>query len=139
MKLSNNQLEEAAYIFEKQNGNSNSEYERRIIFESDLLQFSTIELEIKIVDGLKNQIYVEENERVSAYWALSKIGNSKLISNFKEWLKSEVENNNSNAIFQLLIALDRLDEKAFHENRMSRYFDETELNLRDAIQYLKKG
>jgi len=136
IKLTNQQFEEIAYIFEQANRGSHSDYERKIIKESKLAKFKPFELEQIIVDGLNSNIYKKESERVSGYWALSKSINSDLISQFRKWLKIELDNKNSIPIFQILVALDRFHEPAFHKNRNSRGADETELNIRDAKEYL---
>ncbi|PIA77421.1 hypothetical protein BFR04_08210 [Gaetbulibacter sp. 4G1] len=138
MKLTNEQFTEVAFIFEKENGNSHSNFEKEIIAKSKLTEYRTTELEKIIVDGLNSGIYKTEEERVSGYWSLSKIGNRNLITDFKKWLVTELENENGIAIFQILIALNRLDEPAFNKNRTGQGVDETELNIRDAKQYLKK-
>ena len=138
MKLTNEQFTEVAFIFEKENGNSHSNFEKGIIAESKLTEFKTSELEQIIVDGLNSGIYKTEEERVSGYWSLSKIGNRNLITDFKKWLLTELENENGIAVFQILFALDRLDEPVFNKNRTGQGVDETELNVRDAKQYLKK-
>ena len=138
MKLTNEQFTEVAFIFEKENGNSHSNFEKGIIAESKLTEFKTSELEQIIVDGLNSGIYKTEEERVSGYWSLSKIGNRNLITDFKKWLLTELENENGIAVFQILIALDRLVEPVFNKNRTGQGVDETELNVRDAKQYLKK-
>ena len=136
MKLTNEQFTEAGFIFEKANGNSHSEYEKQIIAESELAKFKPTELEQIIVDGLNSGIYKNEDERVSGYWSLSKIGNRNLIAEYKKWLRTELENENGIAVFQILVGLDRLDEPAFHKKRTGRAVDETELNFRDAKNYL---
>ena len=138
MKLTKDQFLEAGFIFEKTNGNSHSDFEKKIIAESELTQYKHTELEQIIVDGLNSGIYKNEDERVSAYWALSKSNNRNLISDFKNWLRIEVENQNENMLFQLLVALDRFDETVFHKSRTGRGADETDLNLRDAKEYLNK-
>ncbi|WP_338378793.1 hypothetical protein [uncultured Flavobacterium sp.] len=138
MKLTNEQFTEVAFIFEKENGNSHSEFEKGIISESKLTEYKPTELEKIIVDGLNSGIYKNEDERVSGYWSLSKIGNRNLIAEYKKWLRTELENENGIAVFQILIGLDRLDEPVFNENRTGQGVDETELNIRDAKQYLKK-
>ena len=138
MKLTNEQFTEVAFIFEKENGNSHSNFEKGIIAESKLTEFKASELEQIIVDGLNSGIYKTEEERVSGYWSLSKIGNRNLVAEYKKWLRTELENENGIAVFQLLIGLDRLDEPAFNKNRPGRGADEMELNFRDAKQYLKK-
>ncbi|MFD1014654.1 hypothetical protein [Winogradskyella rapida] len=138
MTLTHEQFTEAGFIFEKANGNSHSDFEKKIIAESKLTKFDPTELEQIIVDGLNSGFYKNEDERVSGYWSLSKIGNRNLIVDFKKWLRTEVENENGIAVFQILTGLDRLGEPAFNENRNGRGADETELNIRDAKQYLKK-
>ncbi len=138
MKLTNHQFTESAFIFEKANGYPHSEFEKKIIAESELTKFKPTELEQIIVSGLNSGIYKNEDERVSGYWALSKIGNRNLISDLKKWLRTELENENTIAIFQLLITLDRLEEPVFNEKRTGQGVDETELNIRDAKQYLNK-
>ncbi len=138
MKLTNEQFTEAAFIFEKANGNLHSEYERKIIAESELIKFQPIELERIIVNGLNSGIYKNEGERVSGYWSLSKIGNRNLISEYRKWLRTELENENGIAVFQILIGLDRLDEPVFNENRTGQDVNETELNLLDAKEYLNR-
>ena len=138
MKLTNEQFTEVAFIFEKENGNSHSEFEKGIIAESKLTKYKPTELEKIIVDGLNSGIYKNEDERVSGYWSLSKIGNRNLIAEYKKWLRTELQNENGIAVFQILIGLDRLDEPAFNENRTGRGADETELNFIDAKNYLTK-
>ena len=49
MELSNDQLEEAAYIFEKANGHEHSEYEQKLIDNSDLKYINSEDLERMIV------------------------------------------------------------------------------------------
>ena len=139
MKLTNDQFEEAAYIFEKANGYSHSDYEKKIIAESKLKDLHVTELEKIIIDGLNSDIYKTENERISAYWSLYKIGNQNLIPDFKHWLEAELKSDSKTTLFQILVALDSLGESAFHENRTGRAADEIELNIRDAKEYLNKN
>ncbi|MCM4158157.1 hypothetical protein [Gramella sp. AN32] len=137
MKLTNHQFEEAAYIFERANGYSHSDYEKNIIKESKLKNLSIRELEKIIVDGINFNIYKSEKERITAYWSLSKIGNYDLIPKFKKWLKWELKNNCENTIFQILVALDNLGEPAFDETRKGRTENEIDLNIRDAKKILQ--
>jgi hypothetical protein len=138
MKLTKDQFLEAGFIFEKANGNSHSDYEKGIIAESELTNYKPKELEQILVNGLNSEIYKNDEDRISAYWALSKNNNRDLILEFQKWLRTELNIENGIAIFQILVALDRFDEPAFHKNRNSRGNDETELNIRDANQYLNK-
>ena len=136
MKLTDEQFTEAGFIFEKINGNIHSESENQIIAESELTKFEPTELEQIIVDGLNSGIYKNEVKRVSGYWSLSKIGNRNLITEYKKWLRTELENENGIAVFQILVGLDRLNEPVFDENRTGRGADQTQLNLRDGKEYL---
>ena len=138
MKLTKEQFLEAGFIFEKANGSSHSDFEKKIIAESELTQYNPTELEQIIVDGLNSGIYKNKDERISGYWSLSKSNNRNLILEFQKWLRTELKIENGIAIFQLLVALDRFDEPAFRKNRNSRGNDETELNIRDAKEYLNK-
>ena len=99
MKLTNDQFEASAYIFEKANGNKKSEYEEKIIAESGLNNLTPIELETQIINGIDNGLYSDSNERISAYWSLSKIHKAELIPNFKKWLKIELENENADTVY----------------------------------------
>jgi hypothetical protein len=140
MKFDNEQFTEIAFIFEKENNYNHSEFEKNVIQNSELKDIVLVELEEIIVRGIENGIYVDKFERVNAYWTLSKRYNFKLIPKFKRWLKNELESEmeNSIPIYQILIALDYLNEPVFAENRFSRDSAEIELNIRDAKNYLKK-
>lgn len=138
MKLTFEQFTEAGFIFEKENGNSHSDYENQIISESELIKFTTKEMEEIIVEGINTGTYENEDERVNGYWSLSKIGNPNLIEKYKKWLLIELENANSIAVFQLLICLDKLEQPAFHKKRNSRGVFEKVLNFRDAQEYLNR-
>ena len=138
MKLTEAQFEEAAFIFERENGVNHSDYEKKVIAESKLTELKATELEKTIVEGLNIGFYKKDSERISAYWSLYKIGNPKLKPHFWKWLEFELKNKRTNTIFQLLVALDGIGEKAFHPKRTSRSVDEVELNIQDARKYLEK-
>lgn len=137
MKLTNDQFEASAYIFEKTNGNKKTEYEEKIITESGLTELKPNELKNQIVNGLNSGIYSDLKERISAYWTLSKVHDTNLIPEFRNWLKTEFEKHEPLAVYQLMIALGNLEEPVFNKNRTGSAFNETELNLRDAENYLK--
>lgn len=139
MKFTDEQFTEIAFIFEKYNGANHGDYEKQIIAKSQLTKFQISELKSLIIDGLNSNIYLETSRRVSAYWALSKTNDKNLVPEFKKWLQEELINENTSSVFQILIALDRLDEPAFHKDRNSRYYDDVELNIRDAKNYLENN
>ena len=138
MKLTYDQFDAAVYIFEKNNGNFKTAYEEKIIFESGLSELHPKELEKIIIEGLNSNFYKGTKIRTSAYWALSKRSNSELIPNFTKWMRMEFEKRNTGALFQLMIALDNLEEPIFHTDRNSYSIDEIELNIRDADKYLNQ-
>jgi hypothetical protein len=137
MKLTNDQFEASAYIFEKANGNKKTEYEEELIAESGLAELKPNDLKIQIINGLNSGLYSDSKERISAYWTLSKVHDTNLIPDFRKWLKTEFENQEPLAVYQLMIALGNLEEPIFNKNRTGSAFNETELNLRDAENYLK--
>ena len=140
MKFTNDQFEEVAYIFEKENGNNHANYEKRIIGKSDLTSFNPTDLERIIVDGLENEVYDDSTDRISAYWALSKRFNRNLTPSFKIWLQKEFDLHNQQAVYQLLIALGNMGEPVFNPDREGGTASwETELNMRDAKEYLIKN
>lgn len=138
MKLENENFEVIAFLFEYRNGNKLGEYEKSIIEDNPIFsKFSNEQLEVIITEALNSKTYSDEF-RISAYWALSKTNNKKLISHFRKWLQLEIESYKPIPVFQILIALDRLKEKAFHKKRDSRDYREEELNIQDAKEYLAK-
>ena len=139
MKLTNDQLEALAYIFERANGNKKSEYELEIISDSGLAKLNAELLEQSVVDGLNNGLYDATDDRISAYWALGKRFNRNLIPLFKKWLRKEFESNDAQAVYQLLISLGNMGEPVFNPDRDGGSASwETELNMRDANDYLNK-
>jgi hypothetical protein len=140
MKLTNDQFEALAYIFEKENGNTKSDYEMKIIAESGLTEFKVETLEKNVVEGLDNGIYDNTVDRLSAYWALGKKFNRNLIPSFKKWLRKEFDLNDAQAVYQLLISLGNMEEPVFNPDRDGGSLAlEAELNMRDARDYLNKN
>lgn len=139
MQLTVYQIEEAAFIFERENGHLGDEYSRGVLAESNLTTYKVSDLEKIIVNGLNKSLYKYFADKTSAYWALSKRCNRNLIPEFKRWLRSELEAENGAAVYQILIALNNIGEPVFHKDREggSAVF-ETDLNLRDAREYLTK-
>ncbi|WP_422106226.1 hypothetical protein [Winogradskyella sp.] len=136
MKFTNDEFTEIAFIFEDYNGASHGDFEKRIVKESKLTKYSIEELKSDIIKGLNSNLYLEDSERVNAYWALSKLNDKALIPVLRKWLKNELKSSNYIPVFQILVALDKLEEPAFGQDRSSRYYDDMELNMRDAKNYL---
>lgn len=138
MKLKIEQIGAVAYIFEQANGNTKTDYENEIIEESGLGNIEPNLLENKIVEGLNNGIYDNSKVRISAYWALGKRFSQELIPTFQKWLQKELNKNDAEAVYQILIALGNMEEPVFNEDRDGgSASSEKELNLRDAKHYLE--
>lgn len=137
MKLTIHQFEALAYIFEGEHGNAKTVYENEIIAESGLSKYEPKLLEKEVVDGLNSGLYANSTDRISAYWALGKRFNEELIPFFQKWLRIELELNDAQAVYQLLISLSNMEEPVFNPDRDGgSAASETELNLRDAAKYL---
>lgn len=139
MEIAKEQFDALAYIFEKNNGNELGQYENRIIAESGLKELPIPELVTAIIENLHTDCAEDDSYRTSAYWALSKRFDKKLIPFFQAWLRRELSVTGMPAVFQLLIALDNLAEPVFGEDRNGSYGGhEVALNVRDAETYLDK-
>tara|TARA_B100001146_G_C15782398_1_gene264788 strand:+ start:47 stop:475 length:429 start_codon:yes stop_codon:yes gene_type:complete len=140
MRFTNDQLEEIAYIFERENGYQHDEYEKRIISNSKISNEEAEILEENVIDGIERGLYDNSTDRISACWALGKRYNRGLIPKFKKWLKIEFEKNEDQAVYQLLISLGNMEEPVFNSDRNggSAYY-EVELNMRDAKNYLENN
>ena len=116
-----------------------TEYEEETISKSGLSEFEPVTLEKIIVDGLNNGIYKEKADRISGYGVLGKRFNIDLVPFFRKWLKLELDLNESHTVYQILVSLGNMEEQVFNIDRKGgSSFDETELNLRDAKDYLQK-
>lgn len=77
--------------------------------------------------------------RATAYWALGKWHSIEMLPFFRTSLCAELERD-VDAVYQILIALDNLNEPVFGNDRRGQVgSDEVELNLRDARAYLSRN
>ncbi len=79
---------------------------------------------------------LDSGYRSAAYWALSKRHDGSLLAHFRSWLGHELGQEEPNGLFQLMIALDNLNEPVFAGDRTGYAYHEIELNRRDAKRYL---
>ncbi|MCP4290781.1 MAG: hypothetical protein GY780_02980 [bacterium] len=139
MKINKDQFEALAYIFEKNNGNTLGPFENKVIDESGLKDTPVQILADAIVDNLSEDYSEDISFRSEAYWALSKRFDNTLIPFFRARLKNELSVPGVPAVFQLMIALDNINEPVFGKDRDGSYAaHDVELNIRDARVYLKK-
>ena len=133
------QLEACAYIFEIANGNTFEDFRIEVIATSQLPATNPDDLAEQIINGIESGSYITESSRGSAYWALSKRFDAELIPLFRKWLRNELKLENEGGLFQLMIALNNLDEPVFHKERSGFSSFEIELNYRDARYYLSNS
>lgn len=138
MEVSEDNLYVAALVFEQANGNRLDENDVRLIQNAGLGNCAPEFLEAALVEALTAE--PPASYRSMAYWALSKRFNNGLIPLFKKWMHRELGNQESGAVYQLLIALDNLEEPVFGSDRNgSVSAADTLLNVRDATIYLEKN
>ena len=74
--------------------------------------------------------------RASAYFALGKKFDADQIPFFRERLRIELDHDELGAAYQIMIALDNLDEEVLAAERAGGSIIEQDLNRRDAESYL---
>ena len=131
----------AAFLFEKASINPKSEALQGLSASfgwSPEVQAEPVDLVARgrLVETLKNLARLRPADPAAGavYWALGKVGDPGLRDFFVEGLREQL-NRNPGAVFQILIALDRLGERVFGD-RPSRSIDDVIENRRDAERYL---
>ena len=138
MEIERGHFEAIGYIFEKANGRGHDGFEDGQIAQSPFRHATPDGLAERIVDILDEGPDHDARYRTAAYWALSKREDHGLLPKFQRWLRREAAEKDPAAVFQLMIALDNLDEPIFAEDRDGSYSAlEEALNLRDAGRYLE--
>ena len=139
MEIKEEQFDAIAYIFEINNGNTLGAYENQIIEDSGLRDIPASELAEAILGNLNEKHSGNTAYRLSAYWALSKRFDKNLLAFFQKSLAAELQIEGIPAVFQLLIALDNLNEPVFGKYRNGSFSgDDVESNCQDAKNYLAK-
>lgn len=132
--LTDLQLEAAGYRFERSLGRALDEREARIVRSVELPAEDIAELAQVLVRFLESDPASVES-RIRAYWALSKLFDRALLPRFRSWLRRELRRS-SDALFQVMIALDNLGEPVFPPERTGVAAFEKARNMRDAARYL---
>ena len=135
MKFNEENLLYIALIFEKANGNVLNDNDASLAKNSGLDQYKPEELEELVASSIES---AEPEYRGRAYWVLGKRINKSLVPRFNKWLEIECANQNTDLIYQILIALDNLEILVFGTDRDGSYsIQESDLNFRDARSYLE--
>ncbi len=137
MELTEKDFKTVLFVFEAQNGFPVSSEKEELISDAGLNNPDMDALTDYLVNLLDMKMPEDVEQRISAYWALSKRADIALIPKFQNWLKQELSSGSSDTIFQIMIALDNFDEPVFSPDREGGYAAiDTDLNLRDARNYL---
>lgn len=135
MKIPGDAIGAVAYAFERANGNQLGEYEQSEIKFHNLDEYEPKVLADRLRAGI---VEGDADYRAQAYWALGKRFDRDLIPFFRERLAIEMRQD-PEILFQLMIALDNLDETVFSEIRNGSYsILDGDLNRQDVESYLKK-
>jgi hypothetical protein len=128
-------LAAAAYRFGQANGNRIQLAEFDEILRHKLTGSDPDELAQSIRRSLLSDA-ADDAYRQSAYWVLAKKIDEELIPFFNERLRSELDAENFDACYQIMIGLDNLDVEIFAPGREGGSVNERDLNQRDAKKYL---
>ena len=134
--FSESALPAAAFFFESLGGALLGDYELREIRTCRLEGMDPEELARSLMEWIAAQPLDFPDGRGTAYWALGKKRDKALIPYFRDQLRLELTRD-MNAAYQILIALDDVDEPSFDPARGGYSSNEEELNRRDAERYLE--
>ena len=136
MRISEDAILAAAFRFESHRGLPLGPKENATIQKHG---FQDLDPEL-LARELKHLITAEHKsdsrDRQQAYWALGKKRDPALLSFFRKQLRIELRRDMA-ATYQIMIALEDLDEPVFAPYHSGRALDDYELNRQDAERYLE--
>ncbi|MFT4539479.1 MAG: hypothetical protein ACI841_001853 [Planctomycetota bacterium] len=127
----------AADLFERERGAVMDDFQQRSLEQQGLVDANPVHL----VQNIRAMIMAGDltaEARYTAYFALGKTWDLKLVPFFQQCLKQEVAQGTT-AVYQLLICLSDFGQEVFGGDRDGSFsaMDE-ELNMRDALAYLDR-
>ena len=125
----------AAYLFERANGDTLDETRLAELKRHGIENIDPDVVARELKFAVDRDHKSDSTYRYQAYWALGKKHDATLIPYFRDWLSLEVRRDLL-ATYQILIALDNLNESVFSSARDGYSYDEYELNQIDALSYL---
>ncbi len=137
MRFPENAVAAVAFLFESENGRKLSEFELDEIRRHELEDSDPSKLAAILKKSVQNEKSSDTTYRQQIYWALGKKFDHKLIPFFRKRLSLEIQRD-MEAAYQIMIALDNLDEPVFSEKREEYVITEYEQNKLDAELYLKR-
>lgn len=137
MRFPGDAIPAAAFLFESHRGLELGPFEIATLQKHGL---ETMDPEI-LARELKHLIadaqQGDRGDRQQAYWALGKKRDPGLLPFFRAQLRHELKRDML-AVYQIMIALEDMDEPAFAPERNDRGIHDYEANRRDAERYLER-
>jgi hypothetical protein len=138
MSFTPEKTEAKVFLFERKNGNTLGDFEQAVVSQSNQEGKDLDKIKQELIDSVTFPTELNTQDRCGVYWALSKTFDSDLVDWWTTQLRGEFENN-AEWVYQILIALDNLEEDVFGSDRSQSYSSfENAFNLRDARIYLNK-
>ncbi|MEO5711994.1 MAG: hypothetical protein ABIT37_00760 [Luteolibacter sp.] len=136
MRIHHDTIYAAVLIFELANDRVLSEAELEEIERHEFTGIAPSLLQKELIHLICSEDKTDADDRRSAYWALGKRFDASLIPFFRDQLRIE-QQRDVDAVYQILIALDNLNEPVFGGDRGGSYsLLDKELNWIDAGRYL---
>ena len=127
----------AVFRFEEVAGRSLTEDERAELAAAGLVDADPEVLAEEICKSLDNASDLSGSYRSTAFWALGKRYDSNLCEYFRRHLAIEV-GRDMHVAYQVMIALDNLEESVWPDDQLSYSFDDIEGNRLAATRYLNE-
>lgn len=138
MRFPKDEILAAAFLFERARGNEMGEHELDEIRRLGLGDSDPDLIAKEMVDSVTREEASDPAYRSSVYWALGKRIDRALVPFFKERLALEMKQD-LEAAYQIMIALDHLEEPVFSPARSSYSVIDHDLNRADAEAYLNNA
>ena len=136
MRFPEDAIPAAAFIFEMARGVPHGPFEVSEVQKHGLDGIDPELLSRELRHLITAEYKSDSRDRQQAYWALGKKRDSGLIPFFRDQLRLELRRDMI-AAYQIMIALQDIDEPTFGSDRSGYSFDDYELNRRDAENYLE--
>jgi hypothetical protein len=136
MRISIDLFPAIAFLFARANGNKLGEYEQGELEKCGLSKADPDQLAEQLLQAIEDDDSCDATLRGASYSALGKRFDKSLLPFFRRSLRRELARD-MHAIYQIMIALDNLNEPIFSEARDGGYSSsEIDLNRTDAEGYL---
>jgi hypothetical protein len=132
MRIPTEAINAAAYVFEGANGNTLGEWQISEIDQYGLRNVDVTALATELVRIVEAET---PDSKGHAYWALGKKVDASLLPFFRKQLGLEL-GRDIEAVYQIMIALDNLDEPVFADGGTSHSSSDYERNRDCAQRYL---